>query len=378
MKIAINGILLNFNRKTDGIGRYIASLLREFEAHKEHTFYVFVDRLYKYKELKNGFEPDNIVPVFIPLPVFSPLLRKIWTFWLMPLFASFIRIEVCFAPDGFLPAWGFKKYVTTIHDLAFIKYPETVTSQSLKMLRDYYGRAISKSDKVITVSNCSKEDILKYYDIPESKVEVVYNGSSEIFFQEIPSEECRRLSEKFDISEPYLFYYGKIEPRKNLVSVVKAFTIVKEKHQKLKLMIAGREGWLSSDLHEMVEKNSWKDDIKFLGPLSDLEIKFLLENALAFIYIPLYEGFGLPVVEAMACGANIITSNVSSIPEVVGDCGIVVQPENIQEIAHAVLKLIEECACGKKSNLNAVERAGKFNWKDSAKRHIQIMNDLIS
>lgn len=376
MKIAINGVLLNFNRKTDGIGRYISSLLREFEGFKEHTFYVFVDRLYKYRGLKNCYHSDNIVPVFIPVPTFFVFLRKIWTFWLMPLFARIIGIDVCFAPDGFLPVWGFKKYVATIHDLAFLKYPATVTSRGLKMLKDYYGRSIAKSDKIITVSNCSKNDILKYYDVRESKVEVIYNGAAEVFFEKIAPAECLRLSSKFDVSEPYLFYYGTIEPRKNLIAVIKAFELVKERHETIQLMIAGKEGWLNTQFHETLEKSRWKNNIKFLGPLSDLEIKFLLKNSLAFIYIPLYEGFGLPVVEAMACGANIITSSVSSIPEVVEDCGIVVQPEDIPEIVDAIFRLISESVDGRKSNLKAVERAKKFNWEDSAKRHLEIMNDL--
>ena len=372
MKIAINGIYLNFYKKNDGIGRYTLSLLKEFRKYNNVKFYVFVDRFFKYKEIKKKFG-GNIIPVFIPVPTFRLFLLRFWNFVLLPLFLKVFNIDLYFAPDGISALKGAKKFVVTIHDLAFMHYPENVLPKFLKFYTSGYNKSILFSDAIITVSNYSKKDIVKNYKIENDKITVIYNGIEKSFSYK---NENNLITEwkNFNLKSDYIFYFGTIEPRKNLTGLLDAFETVRNSVD-LKFVITGKEGWLYSEVKEKINNSKYKKDILLTGFLNDEELKVFLQNANVFVYVPILEGFGLPVVEAMSLGKWIVTSNTSSIPELIDDETIAVNPNNIKEISDAIIFQLNKNKV-EPFNKSAVEKSQKFSWEISAKKHIELFEKI--
>jgi glycosyltransferase involved in cell wall biosynthesis len=282
---------------------------------------------------------------------------------------------VFFAPDGILPLFGFNKSIATIHDLSFLIYPETLKKGAYTFFNKNFLITIKKADIIVTVSKHSKADILKFYHPPEKKIKVIYNGVNNFFFNELTSDEKLNIQKKFSLNNPFIFYLGTIEPRKNLVSVIKAFNRISYNFTNLLLVIGGLGGWLTEEIESEVNfTNSKKKKIILTGNLTDSEYKFLLKKAEIFLYVPLYEGFGLPVLEAMASGCRVITSNTSSLPEITGDSCIKVTPGDIDSITQNIEILLNE---DKKINKKAIQRAKSFSWSKSAEKHMQIIKDLI-
>ncbi len=374
MKVAINGIYLNFYKKNDGIGRYTFSLLKEFRKYNNIKFYVFVDRFFKYKEIKKEFK-GNIIPVFIPVPTFRLFLLNFWNFVLLPLFLKMFNIDLYFAPDGISALKGAKKFVVTIHDLAFIHYPENVLPKFLKFYTARYKKSILLSDAVITVSNYSKNDILNNYKISKDKVTVIYNGVDKFFFNKNENDLFTEWK-GFNLKSDYIFYFGTIEPRKNLTGLLDAFEIVRDSVD-LKFVITGKEGWLYSEVKEKINNFKYKKDILLTGFLNDNELKIFLQNANVFVYVPIFEGFGLPVAEAMSLGKWIVTSNTSSIPELIDDNTIAVNPNNINEISEAIKIQLNKNKV-EPFNKSAVEKSKKFSWEVSAKKHMELFEKIMA
>jgi len=374
MKIAINGIYLNFKKKNDGIGRYSESLLKEFQQYNEIKFYVFIDRYFKLKGIKNNFS-KNIIPVFIPFPTFHIFLLKFWNRYIIPLLLKMLNADLYFAPDALSSYKGAKKYVSTIHDLAFLHFPENVLPEFRKMYNKEYKQAALHSDLLITVSHYSKNDILNSYHIEQNRIKVIYNGVSN-HFKTTEVNEQSEILQKYNLDSDYIFYFGTIEPRKNLITLLKAFEKVRET-KKLKLVITGKEGWLYSDFMESVNKSKYKNEIILTGYLKDAEVKTLLLNAKVFTYIPVFEGFGLPVVEAMAMGKWIVTSNTSSIPELIDPDTITVDPKDYNAVAEAIkIQLVN----AKQNPVNklAIKKSENFTWQKSAKQHIEEFYKLVN
>jgi len=374
MRIGINGISLNFKRKTTGIGRYTFSLIEEFNNYNNYKFFVFVDRLFKWKELKN-LNFANIYPVFIPFPTFLVSFRKFWSLKLLALYLKLYKIDLFFAPDGILPIKGYKSSVVTIHDLAFLKFPQTLKKDASIFFKSNYQRAIQKADYIITGSEHSKNDILENYSLSDGKIHAIYHGVSEFFYEPINEILQKNFMNKFEISSPFIFYMGTLEPRKNLISVLNAFINVAGKYKDLLLVIGGVKGWLTKDFDEKLKQHSdLSDRIKLVGKLTDLEYKILLHNCEVFMYIPFYEGFGLPVLEAMAVGCRIITSDSSSLPEIVGDTCIKVSPTDLSALTEKLEQILLE---RKYLNKDAITRSKNFTWGISSAEHIRIFNLVL-
>lgn len=211
--------------------------------------------------------------------------------------------------------------------------------------------------------------IIERFPEYSEKVVAIYNGVSESFFENLSKAEEERCREKYACYDDFLFYYGTIEPRKNIVSSLRAFEIVKKSFPKLKFLLAGANGWKNEELRKFLEETSIKDDIVFLGPIEDSEIKYLLDNTKCFVYVPLLEGFGLPVLEAMARGCNVVTSNVTSLPEVIGTTGEVASPDDIEAIATCVIN------CSEADNSTPkIKRAKEFSWKSASDKYLMYFN----
>lgn len=269
--------------------------------------------------------------------------------------------------------------VITIHDLAYMIYPEKFVRTYRWYLRWLVPLSVRVADKIITVSQSSKNDVVRLLKVPADKVEVIYNGTDESFrVVEDPAvlDACRR---KHKLPEEFIMYLGTLEPRKNIVGLIKAFHEFRrsQDHANPKLVIAGAKGWMYSDIFNLVSSCGLQDDVIFLGYVDDEDIPLLYNCARIFVYPSFYEGFGLPVLEAMACGVPVITSNTSSLPEIVGDAGIMVDPNDNAGLAAAMGRLWRDEVLRRKMITRGLARASTFSWDKTAQRTLALYRNVL-
>ena len=258
----------------------------------------------------------------------------------------------------------FKK-VVTVHDLTPLKFPKTHSFLDILHHKIGLKKILKKVDKVVAVSNSTKKDILEYFNVDESKIKVIYEGCKKLDI----NDDCL---EKYGIKKPYFLYVGTLEPRKNIPNLIKAF---KQSSVDCQLIIGGKKGWKYMKIFKIVEELGMKNKIIFPGFIDGDDLGFLYKNAIAFVFPSLYEGFGLPILEAMYCGCPVITSNNSSLPEVVGKAGLLVDPLNVDHISRAIIKVQDE-SVRKNMIKEGYKQANIFNWKRAAKETINIYKNL--
>lgn len=266
-------------------------------------------------------------------------------------------------PDTMAPLFAKNPVVITVHDLAFKSVKGAFTWKQNLWKNIITDLSIKKANKIIAITNFTKSEINKYYPKLESnKISVVYNGFNDFSKEEIKTNNIR--SEIINIDKPYILTVSTISPRKNIDGLIKAFEKIKDRVEE-NLIIAGGNGWMYESVYELVEKLNLNDRVIFTGKINDEELKFLYRNSKIFAYVSFYEGFGLPPLEAMSYLKPCIVSNVSSIPEVVGDAAIKVNPNNIEEISKAIVKLLDQPNLHLKDKMDIQVR--KFKWSNCAK-----------
>lgn len=240
----------------------------------------------------------------------------------------------------------------------------------------FLKRSIKNADKIIAISEATKNDIIELFEIKPEKIQTIYNGTNINSEYKVTEKEEQEIKEKFDIqSTPYIFFISTIEPRKNIPTLIKAYNYVREKGIDLKLIIAGGLGWKYENILKEIEESKYKEDINLPGYVSKEEKQYLLKNTKALVYPSLYEGFGLPILEAMANGALVITSNVSSLPEVGGDIAYyynnVLNHEELGEKIIQVLNISEEAKQEKLEQ--GLEQVKRFTWEKCAKETLEVI-----
>ena len=261
-----------------------------------------------------------------------------------------------------------KKQVPIFYDLNFKHFPKVMDFKNRVFYNLMFPLYAKKAVKIATISEFCKNDIITVYKLPDSKVFNIY-GNSHINIDNVQSINKEKVRDKFSKSKDYFFFVGSLLPRKNLIRLVQAFDLFKSKNNTdIKLLISGRISWGNKELKYIVNSLKFKEDIIFCGRLSDLELTEVLSSCIALCYVSLFEGFGMPIVEAMRCGVPVITSNVSSMPEIAGDAAVIVNPFNIDEISNA-MNLIYENKDNLKSHLieKGTKRSSDFSWEISAK-----------
>lgn len=271
------------------------------------------------------------------------------------------------------------KHVLTIHDISFLRYPEFFNWR-----KNFWHRSldlqnlVSQATKIVAVSENTRQDIIELFKVPEDKVQTIYSGVNELKSLPTPSEEKEFLL-KHDLGQRFILFLGTIEPRKNVAGLIYAYNRFRDENIKLvevQLVLAGAKGWRNREIYRAWEQSPYRHDIKFLGYVSTREKELLYQKAELFVYPSYYEGFGLPVLEAMDRGIPVITSNVSSLPEVVGRAAITLNPYDINEIAKA-LELVINSDSLKKSLIAAGKQQAKlFSWEKTAEEYIKLFRSL--
>ena len=273
--------------------------------------------------------------------------------------------------------------VATIHDLAFEHYPETFTRRGSWQLRLTVRRTARLAARILTVSEFSRQDLLRTYGLPEERVVVTWNGVDSRFQPTPEPGEAERLASRYGLREGYLLAVGSLQPRKNLPRLIRAYACLRRNQPQLTcpLVIAGRELWLTGEIYRELERElageRWRDDIIFTGYVPDEDLPALYRQARLLIYPSLFEGFGLPPVEAMACGVPVITSRTGSLPEVCGDAARLVDPESVESIAGAMLELLSDEAGCRQLVTRGLAQARRFDWQATAERTRTIYQEAV-
>ena len=369
MKIAVNTRLL-IKDKMDGIGLFTFEMFSIItKQHPEISFYFIFDR----KPSADFIFGDNVQPV-----VLWPKTRHIYLFpfWYQIILKKALRRlnpDVFVATDGMFPLRSNINTLAVIHDLNFEHYPETLPKNVLNYYLKYFPQFAKKATRIATVSEFSKNDIVNTYHIKEDKIDVVYNGANSKF-QPISFEEKLKVKTTYTQQQNYFLFVGTLHPRKNILRLLMAFNQFKTvTKSKMKLVLAGKKMWWTTEINAFFEQMEVKSDVVFTGRLSEQELIKITAAAYAITYVSIFEGFGIPLVEAMQCGVPVITSNVTSMPEVVEDAGLLVNPFSEEEITQAMIRLAADENLRKELMLKSIQQATKFSWEKSA----QLLMDAI-
>ncbi len=362
MNIAVNTRLLIRNR-LEGIGWFTyESLKRITSQHPEHRFYFIFDREYD----ENFLFSDNVTPVIQYPHARHPFLYYWWFELTLPGLFKKLKPDLFLSPDGYLSLKTDVKSMAVFHDLNFEHYPEDLPFWTRRHYRYFFPKYASRAVRIATVSEYSKEDIVKQYHVDPSKIDVVYDGYNEAY-RPLSEEEKKKTREEFSDGCPYFVFIGSLHPRKNLANLFRAFDLFKKSNpSEVKLLIVGAKKWWTSEIDMAFQDMVFSDDVVFIGRLEIDELVCVLGSALALTYVSYFEGFGIPIVEAFRCDVPVITSNVTSMPEVAGDAALFVDPFSPESISDALYKIANYASIRQDLIIRGRKRKDLFNWQRTA------------
>jgi len=370
MIIGIDVNEANVDRKV-GISEYVFQLMRQFSAlpSKGVRWQVYLKNNPP-KDFPDKTERWQYI-------VFGP--KKLWTQLALPLRLAFSgsKPDVFFSPGHYSPRFSRIPRVISIMDLAFHHFPEYFTTKDLAQLKSWTKYSILKADAIITISQATKDDILKLYGVKSEKVHVVYPGIKETLSLEPHIYPMKELENKFGITKKYLLFVGTLQPRKNIRRLIEAFSKVYKSNSDLQLVIVGRKGWKYEEILSAPEEYGVKDSVAFLDFVKDEDLQMLYKGAQCFVWPSLYEGFGLPVLEAMRYGCPVITSNISSLPEAGGDAAVYVNPENVDDIAEKIKRVLGDKELRESMIKKGYQQVKKFSWEKAAKETLEIIKEVV-
>ena len=366
MKIAIDCHTLEI-KNWAGKEQYLISILKEIAREdKANDYFLYFRRVV----FKKDFFPSNWKARALNLPT------PFWQLWVI--FDLLIRkINILFAPCVYLlPALNFyTSNIIVIHDLtAFLNETKKTHKVLLKFKENLLvRRAIKNSTKIIAVSRHTKEDIIKLFGVNETKIKVIGEAAQSRFRLIDEREKIIKILAENNIPDKFILYVGTLEPRKNLIRLVKSYKeIIDAGFNKYKLVLVGKRGWYYDEIFKKVKELNLENEVLFTGYLADGIIPYLYNAATCFVYPSFYEGFGLPVVEAMACGCPVITSNISSLPEIAGNAAILINPYKKAELVEAFKKILIDNKLRSKMSARGLVQAKKFSWGKTAKEIIDL------
>ncbi|MFZ1530381.1 MAG: glycosyltransferase family 1 protein [Ferruginibacter sp.] len=363
MKVAINCWILR-NKQIDGIGYFtINAISRMIRNNPAVEFQLLCDKNFT----EDYFDFPNAVKYRVFPALRHPVLYVIYMEFILPFFLWKHRPDVFLSADGFLCLSTSIPQVSIIYDINFEHRPQDIALKNRLYFRFFFRKFARKAKRIATISEYSKNDIVDFYKIDPAKIDNVSCGINSNF-NKLSEAEKQETRAKWSEGKPYFFFVGSMHPRKNINRLIQAFELFKiNTGADCKLLLGGAIMWMKSDIETAYTGSKFKNDILFTGRLSDQDLQSLLGASFALSFVPLFEGFGLPVVEAMSCEVPIICSNTTSLPEVAGDATLLVDPFKIEDIAAAMEKLYNDPAlCAALVEKGRLQRQ-KFTWDNTAK-----------
>ena len=381
MKISVDAQPL-LNPTKSGVGYYGHSLVKELskfpETQQTLEFFAFRHAKEKLAEAEK-YCGDNVfsdscrwftMRVYLLLTAFIPLPRRLF-------FKN--RADVNFYFNYTVPPGVRGKKVVVVHDMVIRDCPETASRRTKTVLRLFLKRSMKRADRIVTVSEFSKQRIIYHYGVSPDKISIVPCGvDTEIYRPFNGTAVLDGIKKKYGINGSYILYLGTLEPRKNILALVKAYrAFSQDRETPPKLVIAGGKGWLFDEIFDYVKSSGMENDVIFTGYVAEEEKVPLLSGAEVFCFPSLYEGFGMPILEAMACGTPVLTSNAASMPEVGGDACEYCDPLSVDSIREGLERLLSDKERRERLSADGMERAKQFTWKESAQKLMSIFREIV-
>lgn len=362
MIIAVNTRLL-LPGKLEGIGWFTKETLsRITKSHPEHQFIFIFDRPYSDEFIFS----DNITPVILFPPTRHPVLWFIWFELQIPKLLKKYKADLFFSPDGYLSLTTGVKQLAAIHDINFAHRPKDLPWLKAKYYNYFFPRFASKAKRIVTVSDYSKKDIHQTYQVPNDKIDVVYNGVN-ILYMPLQEEEKIKVKAKYSQGSDYFLFIGSLHPRKNIVGLLKAFDDFRQSvGSDIKLLIVGESMFKTQEIEQTYQLMRFKSEVIFTGRVSSDALRQILGSSLALTFVPFFEGFGIPVVEAMSAGIPVICSNTTSLPEVGGDAVIYVDPNQADQLMDAMKQIYQNKELRQSLIASGLVQKEKFSWDKTA------------
>lgn len=357
MHIAIDARLVYYTRA--GIGQYTLRLTEALAAAFPGDRFTL---LQDHRSPQPLVRAPNVTIARTRVPAHHPLEQH-----LLPLTVQRLNADVFHSPDFIPPLRNRGRTVITIHDLAFLIYPHFLTRDAAR----YYGkidRAVRRADRIIAVSHSTKRDLVRMLGTPEDSVSVIYEAANPILQPIDRADAVQQVRERFGVPEDFVLFVGTIEPRKNIGGLLRAYRRLRDDYRLTPalVLLAGAPGWHNGDVYALVDSLRLKPHVFFLGEVDEEGLRALYNAARCLVHPAFYEGFGLPPLEAMACGTPVIVSDVSSLPEVVGDAGLLINPRHDEEITVALWRVLTNEALRAELRAKGLQRALSFSWERAA------------
>ena len=372
MRIAVNTRFL-LHDKLEGVGIVTDEVMKRMvTSHPGDEFDYYFDRKFD----KRFVQSPNIHPHVYPPVTRLPFLIRLWLNQPVRRNATKNKADVFFSPDGFIPLGMPVPKVSMFHDVAYLRYPEYLQPRIRKFYAKWIPRYIAYTQHIITVSEFSKSELIDGYKVHPDKISVVYNGITDAY-KPLDAAQQDVIRKKYTQGRPYFVFLGALHPRKNVLTLVKAFDHFKSSHSSdVQLILAGRDAWHNKELFETIEKSPFKKEIHLPGYVRTEDAVPLVASAEAMIYPSIYEGFGLPMVEAMACGVPVICSNVSSLPEVAGNAALQFDPMDVQQLSEHMHAITTDQHLKNEMIRLGYERRKIFSWDKAAEEIYTILENV--
>lgn len=376
MRIAVDGRTIVSGRS--GIGMYAERIMKALlRIDQENEYFLFLT------ERNDSFVAENLKIVLIE-GYHRAGLNRWWENVLFPLFARRNNIKVLFSPANHLPLWPRSRelskwqnrvrYVATIHDVITDILPETFTPKMRFWQKIFNTNAAKVADQLITVSESTARDFIRIYGQPRGHLRTVHSGVDEFFRPVKNKRMLHEVQNRYHLPQSFVLFVGTIEPRKNVSGLFRAYALIpSELRMKFPLVMVGGEGWYSREILSQISSLGLADSVIRLGYVSDKDLPALYTLATVFVFPSLYEGFGYPPLEAMSCGTPVISSNKSSIPEVVGGAAVLVDPHNVESLAQGLKRVLVSKRLRGELNKKGLRRARLFGWQQSAEQTLSIL-----
>lgn len=370
MLIGIDGNEANIKSRV-GTGEYAFELLRQFAKIKNHDFKVYLKQ-----------SPIDDLPketANFKYKVIGP--RNFWTQLALPVSLTLgQKPDVFFSMAHYGPRFSPVPYVVTIHDLSYLHFPNLFKKNDLYQLTAWSRYSILNSAAVITPSTSTKDDILKNYKVKTSKITVTYEGYDSSRFKPQSKKQIDDIKKKYKIKGDYIIFVGTLQPRKNIERLIEAFHILSKKHKDLttNLVVVGKLGWLYGSIFEKVKTLGIQKNVVFTDFVPDSDLPALISGAKVYVNPSLWEGFGIPVIEAQACKVPVVVSNTSSLPEIVGTSAVQVDPESVESLSKGIEKVLGSDQTRSDLIKKGLENIKRFSWRSCAEQTLAVLQKAAS
>lgn len=347
-----------------GLWRYGYSLMNQFNK---------LDPTNYYRVIHSQENPENFIGLenneeLIPLKGWEKIVK-------LPRILADRKFDVVHVTENLCPLFNNQSYkkIITIHDLMPLSLSQAADFKTRLYYKFYLPRALRRVDKIITISEYSKQELINLYNIKEEKIEVIYHGIDNIFSQEVDQKSLQIFKDKYQLDHPFLLFVGGINLRKNLKIVLEAYNSLSNSFKKeFKIILVGKAGAEAEGTRRLIQTLGLNESVRIIGKVSDKELPLFYKSASLFVFPSLNEGFGLPVIEAMAAGCPVISSNATCLPEISGGAALLLDPLRVEEWRDGIASVLSDQQLSQDLVKSGIVRAGQFNWQDSAKKHLEV------